>query len=370
MLNHWRRLVAALTLFLVATGVVVFVLVRDGDKEVAPEIQLPEPPVLPEAPVQRAFLTDPEGIAFIQEEITSGGEQAVKALKDVGAPLMSNPQRYVVQQTAKQTIKEVVLDLGNFWASWGFAGGKGINDRMVFRVRHPLLRNVKIKRLVEAGRREPERIGGLLSKKVAEVIRHYPNAVDVSKRFLKGEWKDDPEGWKRASTYSFILGRPNSDSPHTRRWEIEFATINALYVLAHLDYEPTIDTVVQVARMKKPRACRYTGFLVWCADRSLRQFPREELSEPALSALAEYRRLLKGVDLSARTVEVSRWNALWDIRDPMMAMSGADISSFPTFPMLELPTVIDKAFTKQEMEDILSAFLRVYDAAKEHARTE
>ena len=311
-------------------------------------------------------LRDPSGIARVRQGL-SGTESVTKALGSVGAPYMSNPQRYVVRQTAGQALEQTVKDIGHHVVAWQFAGGGGLGFFVaptIIAIRMPLLRNVKIKRLIEAGRRDPARVGRLLVQGIREVLPHHANAVEVDKRFARGELRETTETWKRACSYQPVIDVTLGDSPGARLREIELRVLCSLFVLSNIEYPRGARALAEVIRMKNPRPGRCTGFFLFCVDQAFELSTEEAESELAIEAAATHKRLVRGTE-PGLVARVSRWNAPWDIADPLMLMTGADTSGIETFQVDFPNEALDREFTEKQKEDILENFLKFYDAVKD-----
>ena len=73
-------------------------------------------------------------------------------------------------------------------------------------------------------------------------------------------------------------------------------------------------------------------------------------------------------------MRVSRWNAPWDLMDPLLAMGGVDTSALKTSEMtfeVEVPPQdLDEEWTKEEMAEVFANFLRFCDAVRPPVATQ
>jgi hypothetical protein len=285
-----------------------------------------------------------------------------------GTRFTSNPQAEMVTETARQSIEEVADDIGNYWTTCGLiawmANGpaNGTGD-----LAYTFARDVKVKRLIEAGRQDPERVGKLLVRKIESVIPHYHNARWLADMPFK-ERLALPGGWRSASTYKPV--QKNSDSAELRLDEIEFAVFNSLHVLANLQYRPGMDALAKVISMKAPRACRYPAFLVHVADSFLSRYPQDTLSTAARACMGTHRLLLKGAQPGGWRVQVSRWDSPGDIADPMLGILGLDDTPLRKPELLMeveiIPVDIDARLKDVDLEAVLANFVK-FCAAREPA---
>jgi len=304
----YRGLGAAMLLVL---ALLVLLLVRPSTRD-----RLPTETAPPYSHRRPVALEDPQGVSRIENEVLRPMEGLLERLSQSGAPYMSNPQRFMIEATAKQSTEEVVGDIGNYWTSGGLTTHESFGSPCAD-LSYRLARDVKVKRLVEEGRRDPERVGKLLAKKVAALLPHHKNARWLASLPTE-KLRALPGGWKTHSTYNLVLNDPKSDLPTTRLLEIEAAIGNALYVLAAIRYHPGIRPLQEVVSSRRPRPVRSEAFLVYLVDSFLAHWPADQLPDQAASLLAKHRTLIGKTQVSGWHMKASRWNSPWDRLDPML----------------------------------------------------
>jgi hypothetical protein len=373
---------------------------------------LPRPAEPPPQMARGEVIECKSAVSLIADTLLDGLDRSVDGLEVAGMPLVSNPHALSLRVVSLPTLADVVDDLGNLWIAWAAAGDRigGWDQQHTSQM---VLNNLMVKRLAEAGQRDPTAVGPLIVRRILADVPHFRNVCDVVRRVRAGEWAKNPAGWKAACTYNPVaalerekqsgksgeVGLKLMTSIQSYQSFIELTVTCGLYVLANTDYKPGIHAAVAVARMKHPRPCRTDAHLLFCADRLMRQFPEGELNKESRKALQKYRALLgvdnvsmlaterwfkfinEAEDIGAvlrsmyptpeqRMAEARRmgehhvlsvkWNAMWDPTSHLALMSGADFSRTPVMKLVS-PPILDYILTDDEIEALLMAFLAFYD---------
>ncbi|MHC4714433.1 MAG: hypothetical protein ACYTAN_14375 [Planctomycetota bacterium] len=276
----------------------------------------------------------------------------VEDLAAKGFPTMSNPRRAAYTQTAAQSIEEVVADLGNTMImgycqpTHGYIMGHGKLAPWRLRMCH----NIKVLRLIEEGREDPDLVVPLLRDCVTTCLSSY----DDCREERMTEWTRYANGERPPAT----TGDNDVYYNEHRRYEdpiLEFTRLHettymALYTLANIERLGPPEALADFIEKKKPFGYRCADLDVWLIDCYFKQEGTD-----AGEYAGRHEALTGGAEVSGSRIAQSKWNALWDVHEPLLAARQVDVSDIQTIEILEIPWSMD--LDEEVKEKIVQNFL-------------
>jgi hypothetical protein len=272
-----------------------------------------------------------------------------------GFPSISTPRNHVYEQTARQSLPEVVADLGNpttmEMCRVNVYGGMRNNighwwDR--------LSRNVKIMRLIEEGRKRPEIVAPLVKKGIREALDSY----DTVKKAALIEQEKYFKGLRPSATISSNDAYYNKNfkykDPLFEQIRLPDVIYASFYILANLnqiDSPQLLAEWIQKEKFLRTDCKRLNVFLVDC------YFKQPQVT--GTSAAKQYTEITQGYKLSGDKVKQSSWKAAWDIHDFLLAARKVDVSDLPTIEVLEIPRDLKGRVPVTVQDNAIKYFLKV-----------
>jgi hypothetical protein len=280
---------------------------------------------------------------------------AADDLRAKGFPPMEVHRRDAYTQTASQTTAEVAQDLGNrmvsFYCSEWIEITKGFDDLAYYFKQ--ISCNIKVLRLIEEGRKDPQTVSALLARTIKDCLTGFDEA-------RKAHW----EAWKRndvrgtSSDDPYYAKHRRYESPILEYWRRLDAINMCFYIMANLDrIDPQLLAGWIQTTKGLDRRCRCDDMNLWLVDRYFHQ--------PGVTgdAAKQHRELAGDIQISGKRVRQSRWNAPWDIHDPLLAMAGANPKDIQTIEVLEIPCSPPPELDSKTKQQMLANFLAQYGAA-------
>jgi hypothetical protein len=268
-----------------------------------------------------------------------------------GLPLMSPPRKKAYLQTVHQSTEEVVADLGNFF-TLSNSGDRNVQHPLGDMARWSALipTNVKVLRLIEEGRQNPDAVAPLLRAALAECLANYDRARDVRvarlKQYQRGEIpnpvlsEDDPQ-YERTKKYQ---------DPFYEFDRLHYVMYASLYVLANIDRLGDSGQLLGdwLAR-KKPDKCECKPMDAWLVDQYFRT-----AGGPGAE---RHRDITKQAQIAGRSKKAAAWNAPWSLEDPMILATGVNMADVKTLDVLDLPPQLplDEEATDQVLSNFKAA---------------
>lgn len=301
-----------------------------------------------------------EGPKSSEGDVTSKGQESgtVEDLKRKGFPVMSNPRKLVYTQTAAQSIPEVVADLGNVvtrnLCHRNTDMGAGGSEILLYRLIIP--GNIKVLRLVEEGRKDPDTVTRLLSDAMRDCVSDHDKVLQV--------WEVEFPKWARGERAGPFTGEGDEHYNQHRRYEdsiLEYPRIHnvfysASYILANIGRVNT-QLLAEWIQKEKPWRYRCVDMDIWLIDRYFAQLSSEDSIHAGKHAV-----LKQGTDISGSRVSMSKWNAIWDIHEPLLAARRVNLSDIQTIEVLEIPMQLpikDEQLKQRMIENFLDHCKRV-----------
>ena len=254
-----------------------------------------------------------------------------------GFPIMPPARRAAYFQTKDQSIPEVVADLGNI-ITIGYCvidqNVVTVGGSDILRWRTAIPQHIKVIRLIEEGRRDPDAVSSLLYEAIRNCISDYDEvrqARDIE--FVKIVRRELPHG---------VIGDNDEYYAEHRKYErpgAEFERLNnviysAFYILANINkQEPKLLT--EWIEKKQHPQYHCTDMMVWLIDCHF----RENASEASVHA-SRHAELTQGNNISGSRVPRSVWNAGWDIHNPLLKARQVNTSDIQTIEVLAIPQAI------------------------------
>lgn len=338
-----------------------------ASKPSSAESEAEERPVQIADPVratERIQITDPRGLAEIEETLARIAEGATKRR---GAALIPNPRAEAMKRTAQLTLEELVWDLGEYWTSRGYVFASEHfepSDSSWFAA--ALLGNVEVARLIEEGRRQPRLVHELLQDRVLRIWGGW--AFFWQKRGIRFPPLPPAKGdGEHEKSVTELLKEGESTA--------YVFPAASLFIMVNINDDTALDIVAEILRNEpepyKPayrgatEGCRgqapSSGILVWAVDCFLSRWKEDELPEAARPLLAKHRELTAGFNISSTAEKMSSWSTTWSVHDIYVSMLGLDVSDVETLDVVGIPPDLDKTTDSARREEILRNFARIYD---------
>jgi len=257
---------------------------------------------------------------------------------------MSNPRHAAYTQTAKQTTAEVVADLGNhiimLYCSLPDIKPP-INDIAYWW--STAQRNIKVIRLIQEGRENPEFVSSLLVKEIRKCLSEHGAAFESYKEERKRVKVVVPDG-----KYYTQHGRYKSPIiEYARLYDVVYSS---LYVLANID---RLDPVLMDDWFREPRRRSYDckDMNIWLIDRYYQQADAR-----ATEHGRQHAALTRGLTISGARDKRSQWNALWEHDHFLLRARNVDVSDLQTIEVLDIPREL--SIPSQTKDQVLANFMR------------
>jgi hypothetical protein len=278
-------------------------------------------------------------------------------LADKGSPLQHPVRQKVVAQTAQQSTAEVIADLGNVMVM-GYCGyfiGMKAPANAIQRYYKNALPNIKVIRLIEEGRKDPSAVTPLLWGAAGNLLTDYDKARQAC--------------FERWDSGADVGGTGDNDQYYNqyRRYEdpvLEFQRMNdvgymAFYILANIGELKSPDLLVEWIEKEKSNRWRCLEMEVWMVDYYFTQGGGR-----ATEAAERHAALTKGVEICGPKVRQSRWNAPWDVHEPLLGAADVDVRDIQTIEVLAIPPRLPDRIDKQTQEQIVQNFLDYAEHSK------
>ena len=276
----------------------------------------------------------------------------VQDLMDKGFPLMENPRKAAYTQTAQQSTPEVVSDLGN-QMTIGFCSLDINIDPMpcdLARYYRAISRHIKVMRLIEEGRQNPDMVSQLLRDAIRDCMSAYNEvcrARDVEwVKWTTGQW--GPSGTGTDDEY-YNTHRKYKDAV------LEFERLHnvvysSFYILANIG---RLDGQLLAEWIQKEKHPQYvcTDMDVFLVDCYYKQVP--DSSE----AVKKHAALTEGFNISGEKVRQSAWNALWDVHHPLLAAKKVNLSDIKTIEVIKIPVRLPEALDAKTKDETIKNFM-------------
>ncbi|UCG47338.1 MAG: hypothetical protein JSU94_17825 [Phycisphaerales bacterium] len=265
-----------------------------------------------------------------------------------GLPLMPAARRLACRQTARQSIPQVAADLGNVLVSdlCSVCAEMWAPPSELARYYRQML-NVKVLRLIEQGREDRDTVSALLHENIAKSMADFE---PTRKAFVEARRQGRlPEGVKWDDPYYKEHGR--YEHPAVELDRLKDVIYMSFYILANIDELKQIDLLAQWIRMEREYEDYCLDMDVWLIDS---YFINYGVGADAAERHAE----LTGRNIvSGRIVDQSRWNAAWDIHDPLLSSNGIDTTTIQTVEVFEIPPEFPDSLDEETKKRIIRNFL-------------
>jgi hypothetical protein len=252
--------------------------------------------------------------------------------------------------TAPQSIPEVVEDLGNM--------------RVILYCRHinsnkspfgslvywsqTATPNIKVRRLIEEGRKAPDAVAALLQDSVRSCLASF----DSSRKAYDQERSSDAAGQRplpvpgSEDAYYYEHGKYENPVGEFRR--LSTVAYSDFYILANIGRLGPPQLLAEWIGKERPRAYESGDFDVWLIDCYFKQAASQPASDESES-IARHAALVADTKISGPFVKEPRWNVQGDPYGPSEGRSSPD----ETIDVLEIPYRIplDDGVKKQIIEN-------------------
>lgn len=264
--------------------------------------------------------------------------ELIKQLEDANLPLQPNPYRVKQEFMKGKTVEQLIEDLGEIWSASLSTSIGGIPPDWdnIDALAAYLPDNPRVIRIIEEGRRNPDKVGSLVAANLEKRIKRLP---DVWLRFCE-DTADNPDhslGFGVANDGTVI----GSDS--ARRWEEDCYSIPAeMWILYNIHYNKGIDSILAFGSLMEHPDRYFTSpkmpgwnmdmfgrlcpeMTIYIVDSFLKdnQYPAYDKERKAFSAI------IGDLKLSAGTKRVKGSYALYPTDHIAEKVLGIDMSSEP-----------------------------------------
>jgi len=198
----------------------------------------------------------------------------VDELMEAGLPI-EPPDRKVVKQRIKdKSVEQLVERIGDQWAI-PHTGGIAPDKTNIVWLAHTFEGNLLVKRLILEGRKDPERVGAMVS---ADMIKRMSEWFDTCKAYEK-EYAD-----RGSAGAAFGHDGTTVGSPAFVKWlEDGYAIPAEAFVLGNIDYSKGLDALAELAyRIHRCGVTQYVGpdGKIWAYEELGKTYfaPREQFS--------------------------------------------------------------------------------------------
>jgi hypothetical protein len=217
-----------------------------------------------------------------------------------GLPLMPAGRREAIRIAGSTSLEEVAADLGNA-SMIELCRDQNVAGFNTFEFWGTALPpNLMVLRLIEEGRKDPNRVAAIVEAAIRRDIERLPES--------------------------------EFDGYITRGASTEFAIVAGFYVLANIDRLSDPILLARWIKMKKPPRTGSRPLDTWFIDYYFRCGPGAGSPEAT-----EHFALLEGRTLVGPKQVMSRWDQAWERGDPVLVMSGVDPRDFETIEVLSIP---------------------------------
>jgi hypothetical protein len=270
-----------------------------------------------------------------------------KELVAKGLPLMPAARKLACRQTARQDMPEVVEDLGNLLVSdlcavcvkaWGSPSELKRYYRQTF--------NIKVLRLIEEGREDPRTVSGLLYAAIENGLAEFERASKACSQAREQGML--PSGIKWDDPY--YQEHRRYEHPITEFERLQDVNYMAFYILANIGRleEPRL-LADWIEKQQQIPHCMDMD--VWLVDCHFSQNDQETEAAHRHGVMTNW------ATISRRRVRQSRWNAAWDIHDPLLTSNKVDTRGIKTIEVLEIPPKLPDALDEETKARVIRNFL-------------
>jgi len=238
-----------------------------------------------------------------------------------GLPLMPNPRKEAIEFTASKSLEQVADNLGNIGIMelcrngnvWGVASGISFWATA-------LPPNTMVLRLIEEGRREPDRVAAVLETAITKKIAHL---AEIRKNQPSARAASDKAGYEM----------------HADALSTQFSIAGAFFALANIGRLDNPGLLDRWLVAQKPEGYRTWEMETWLIDCYFRSPKRRSNSHAASHVIMTKDRALVGPKRLFST-----WNQPWDVNDPMLIATRVNTKDIQTIEVLSVPMEYPFAF--------------------------
>jgi hypothetical protein len=274
----------------------------------------------------------------------------VQQLLEKGLALEPNPRKVAKKFVRDLSVEELIGELGHAWTSSTPFCGIARNETSIAWLRYSLMSNLRVKRVILEGRKNPERVGSLV-------------CTDLMRR--TNQWQDTVQAYEDAyhekGSLRYLVGdngKKVASGAFEKYCQDKYAIPADIFILMNIDYSKGLDTLVDFAdwmfsvpkRMVqtpdgpytywqldtrgpyggKPVRKRLNGDMVFYAVAMYLQNNADPKYQSAREALEK---VLKGKPACTEDTTDTP-EALWPADDALIMAAGVDNSAEPKMTLL------------------------------------
>ena len=273
-----------------------------------------------------------EDIGLLEDLRDDVHEGTYEALMARGFPPIRGPRKTVVQHTAKQSLEEVVADMGNIVSLGLCKTAIGEFPKLRNQVGHwrAMTYHVKTLRVIEEGRSDPQRVAPLLEQELVKTMQSYKTSFGAGG--TQTSVGIDDEYFNKHGRYE------HRGFENLRRHNMLYASFYALACMEQLRSPEHLRKWCELQRWCETEqlpmvVCK--DMSIWLIDKYFRQSGADQTPEGR-----RFFELTENAGVAPRTVKRSRWNAPWDADDSLLTMAGAKVKDLPAIDVLEVPSSV------------------------------
>ena len=276
--------------------------------------------------VGEAALADLDDIRAAALNMSTGAD-----LERKGFPVISPARGAELEQTSAQSIEEVIADLGNLMAiglNSTYSGHTMLwpQDLRSFR---GISSFMKVLRVIEEGRADPQRVSALLRNELEITIKLNFEAELAS----NNEDFHKERGTVPQDVFSdYYKAHRRYEDGERESGRVRYAGYCILYALANIDQLGPADLIARWVDRRRLSIELPWDMDIWLIDQ---YFKRPDVAGTA--AAARHAELTAGFNLDGGRIRQSRWSAAWDVHGMLISARNVDVSDIPTIEVLAIP---------------------------------
>ena len=301
--------------------------------------------------------------------------ELIKQLEDANLPLQPNAYKVKQEFMKGKTVEQLIEDLGEIWSASLSTSIGGIAPRWndISALAAYLPANPRVIRIIEEGRRNPDKVGSLVAANLEERIKRLP---EVWLRYCEDTADDDDH------SLGYLVGNDGTviGSESYKQWQEDCYSIHAaMWILNNIDYDKGINSILSFGLLLENPNRHFTSPKMpgWNMDMCQHLCPEmaiyvvdsflKDNQDPSYNKEREaFSAILGDLNLSGGTKRVKGSNALYPTDHMAEKVIGIDMSSEPWIDV-EVPDSYALKRTLNE-SDKTSLIKVLTQAAKIHSK--
>lgn len=250
--------------------------------------------------------------------------------------MMTNPRRASLEMVMKsQTTSELIKDMGNSfiyqYSRIDDTLGVGL-DGYTSLSHSPL-----VIRLIQEGRSNPDQVTKLLEDEISAILNEYESVrlgADVEEENMRLRLKPPVVV---SSIDPYYQAHHRYENPFNEINRMNLSLNTAFFVLANIDGLNNMELFEEWHKQQKTSGAGGRDMEAWFIDQLISQSDLPSSNE----YVQKHLQLVHGKSWHDNKVNVSEWNAPWDVHHPLLAETRVNTKDIPTITVLTIPSSLD-----------------------------